>query len=127
MIVRLVRCAQASRCLHIYPEGNPESGTEVRWHKNGALKSHLNDLLIVPAAETTKGDQWYFTVKPKDGTTFRTQQTSPTVTIQNTPSSISGVKIAPDPANKHDTLTANSTNPNDDDGDTITYTYQGQI
>lgn len=67
------------------PEGNPESGTETRWYKNGILQPLLNNTLTVSASLTGEGETWYFTVKPKDGTTFGDLKTSPTVTIQNTP------------------------------------------
>jgi len=67
------------------PEGNAESGTEIRWYKNGILQPLLNDTLTVSASLTGKGETWSFTVKPRDGTTFGDLKTSPTVTIQNTP------------------------------------------
>ena len=67
------------------PESNPESGTEIRWYKNGILQPLLNDTLTVSASLTGEGETWFFTVKPRDGTTFGDLKTSPTVTIQNTP------------------------------------------
>jgi hypothetical protein len=67
------------------PEGNAESGTETRWYKNGILQPLLNDTLTVSASLTEEGETWYFTVKPRDGTTFGDLKTSPTATIQNTP------------------------------------------
>jgi hypothetical protein len=67
------------------PEGNAESGTEIRWYKNGILQPLLNDTLTVSASLTGEGETWFFTVKPRDGTTFGDLKTSPTVTIQNTP------------------------------------------
>jgi hypothetical protein len=48
------------------------------------------------------------------------------VTIQNTPPSITGVTITPNPAYATDTLTANPLSPFDADGDSITFTYQWQ-
>ena len=78
------------------------------------------------ASLKAKGETWYFTVIPKDGTDFGTLQTSTNVTIQNSPPSISSVTITPDPAYANDTLTANPTSPYDADGDTVTFTYQWQ-
>ena len=108
------------------PEGNPESGTEIRWYKNGELQPLLNNTYIIPASETTKGDQWHFTVKPKDGTTFGTIQTSPEATILNTAPSIENVLIFPDPAYENDTLTATPIGWSDPDGDPEGYVYQWQ-
>lgn len=108
------------------PDGDLESGTEIRWYKNGLLQPQLNDTLMVPANLTTKGETWFFTVKPSDGKDFGDLQISPAVTIQNTPPSITGVTITPNPAYANDTLTANPLSPYDPDGDVITFTYQWQ-
>ena len=107
------------------PDGDPENGTEILWYKDGELQPHLNNTLIVPANETTKGETWCFTVKPKDGTDFGALQTSANVTIQNTPPSITNLTITPDPAYTNNTLTANPT-ALDPDEDNITFAYQWQ-
>jgi hypothetical protein len=104
---------------------NPENGTEICWFRNGILQPDLNDTLLVPANQTTKGDEWYFTVRPKDGQDFGNIQTSPIMTIQNSPPSISTISIVPNPAYTNDTLTAIPT-AFDPDGDNITYIYQWQ-
>jgi hypothetical protein len=105
-------------------EGDPESGSEMRWYKDGILQSAFNDQLTVPSSATTKGQVWYFTVKPKDGTSFGALQTSPSVTIQNSPPTAPVVNVTPDfPVTTDDlicTVTIPSTDP---DGDSITYTY----
>jgi hypothetical protein len=108
------------------PDGDLESGTQIRWYKNGLLQPQLNDILTVPANLTTKGETWFFTVKPSDGKDFGDLQMSPTVTIQNTAPSITSVTITPNPAYATDTLTANPLSPYDADGDSITFTYQWQ-
>jgi hypothetical protein len=59
-----------------------ENGTEIRWYMNGTLQPQLNDTLIVPSDQTSIGEEWYFTVRAKDGLDFGDLQTSPTVTIQ---------------------------------------------
>ncbi|MGB9694218.1 MAG: hypothetical protein ACPLYF_05180, partial [Fervidobacterium sp.] len=107
------------------PDGDPENGTEIRWYKNGELQTQFNDALEVPANETAKGETWYFTVKPKDGTEFGELQTSPNVTIQNSSPQITYIAITPDPAYTNDTLTVYLTT-SDADEDNITITYQWQ-
>jgi hypothetical protein len=108
------------------PDGDPDYGTQIQWYKNGVLQPQLNDTLTVPANLTTKGEAWFFTVRPSDGKDFGDLQISPAVTIQNTPPSITGVTITPSPAYATDTLTANPLSPYDADGDNITFTYQWQ-
>jgi len=63
------------------PDGDPESGTEIRWYRNGALQGSFNDVLTVPSSATGVGDSWYFTVKPSDGVDYGEPVTSQTKTI----------------------------------------------
>jgi hypothetical protein len=46
-------------------------------------------------ATTTKGSQWYFTVRPFDGADYGSLQTSATVTIQNNPPAASNLSLTP--------------------------------
>lgn len=97
-------------------DGNPESGSEIRWYKNGSLESAFNDLKTIPASATTKGEQWYFTVKPRDGLDFGTLQTSPTVTINNSLPTATSVILSPTTPYTVDNLVATYTY-SDADGD----------
>jgi hypothetical protein len=63
---------------------DPEYGSEIRWYKDDLLQSAYNDQTEIPSTATTKGEQWYFTVRPKDGIDFGELKTSPVVTISNT-------------------------------------------
>lgn len=62
-------------------DGDPESGSQIRWYKNGVQQSVYDDLSTVPSSATTEGQTWYFTVRPKDGKDFGSLKTSPSVTI----------------------------------------------
>jgi len=64
-------------------DGDAESGSEIRWYKNSVLQTVYNDKKTVPSSATTKGEKWYFTIRPKDGISFGNLVTSPNVTIQN--------------------------------------------
>ncbi len=70
------------------PDGDPENGTQIIWYKDGVPQAKLINVLIVPSSFTIKGQTWYFIVKPKDGKLFGDLQTSPSVTIQNSPPTI---------------------------------------
>ncbi|MFC1713662.1 C10 family peptidase [Candidatus Poribacteria bacterium] len=65
-------------------DSDPQSGSEIRWYKNSAIQSAYNDILTVSSDDTTKGDAWYFTVRPNDGNSFGATATSASVTIGNT-------------------------------------------
>jgi murein tripeptide amidase MpaA len=88
-------------------DGDPESGTEIRWYRNGESVLSLNDVLTVPSSLTQKGDVWYFTVKPRDGKEFGTLQTSSTVTVLNTAPEASNLNITPSSPSSTDDLVAN--------------------
>jgi len=65
-------------------DGDPENGSEIRWYKNGVIQSAHNNNLTVSSSNTSKGETWYFTVRPNDGNAFGSTVTSPGVTIGNT-------------------------------------------
>lgn len=68
-------------------DGDPETGTEIRWYESDVEQMGLRDETEVPAARIVKAQRWYFTVRPGDGDPdegFGPLQTSPTVNIVNT-------------------------------------------
>jgi len=106
-------------------DGDPESGSEIRWYKDDVLQSAYNDLDTVPSSATAKGQTWYFTVKPKDGTDFGTLQTSPSVIIQNSPPTAPVVDVTPDhPQITDDLVCTVIVESIDPDGDPVTYRYE---
>lgn len=66
-------------------DGDPETGTTIRWYRNGSVRSAYNDQKILPSEATARGQQWRFTVRPGDGTELGPYQTSPTISIVNSP------------------------------------------
>jgi hypothetical protein len=95
-------------------DSDGESGSEIRWYKNGVLKGNLNDSLTVQAGNTSKGENWYFTIRPNDGTDFGDLQQSSSVTIGNTAPTANDVSISPTTPLTGDTLTVSYTYFDDD-------------
>jgi len=87
-------------------DGDTQSGSEVRWYRNGQEQAAFFGLLRVPASATTRDEQWYFTVRARDGLEFGRLETSPTVTILNTAPAAASAAISPTPPRTDDTLTA---------------------
>ncbi|MCK5119823.1 MAG: hypothetical protein KAQ78_09570, partial [Candidatus Latescibacteria bacterium] len=101
-IVEPVNDAPAARDVHLSPsspvpsdtlvvgysftdvDGDSESGTELRWFKDGSLQSDYNDSRSVLPVATAKGESWHSVVRPKDGTAFGGAVHSDTVLIGNT-------------------------------------------
>jgi hypothetical protein len=99
-------------------DGNPESGSQIRWYLNGALQSQYNNVLQVPAANTVVGQNWYFTVTPRDslGGAGATQ-TSASVTIR---SNTAPTTNTPTLATVSGNLVATAQGTSDADGDATT-------
>jgi hypothetical protein len=86
-------------------DDDTESGTEIRWYNNSVLQPTFNNLTTIPLSALYKGDQWYATVKPKDGALFGSLVTSSIITIENTLPLASNVNINPGSAVNTTTLT----------------------
>ena len=87
------------------PDGDPETGTEIRWHHNGSLEIGYDGLTSIPASDTSIGDKWKFEVRPFDGTDYGTLVMSSEVTIVDEDSDGDGV---------YDSEDAFPTDPNED-------------
>jgi len=105
------------------PDGDPESGTQIRWYKNGALQSAYNDQTTIPSSATTKDDEWHFTSRPKDGTFFGNLQTSPPVTISNSPPTIDSHYPPTNPTIQEGENQEFNITKSDLDGDPLTVTW----
>ncbi|MHA2030827.1 MAG: hypothetical protein ACW99Q_15720 [Candidatus Kariarchaeaceae archaeon] len=72
-----------------------ESGTEIRWYNNSILLPSFNDLLILPSSALVKGDQWFASVRPRDGNLYGFMVNSTPIIIQNTIPTVSNVGLTP--------------------------------
>ena len=97
-------------------DGDLESGTEIRWYKDGIRQPAYDDVLSVSFTATAKGERWYFTVKPRDGINFGEIVTSPAVFIGNTAPIASNLSLRPDSPSSSDSLIGSYTF-KDADGD----------
>ncbi|MBD3185137.1 PKD domain-containing protein [Candidatus Poribacteria bacterium] len=49
------------------PDGDEESGTEIKWYKDGVHMTEYDDMMEIPADATAKDQTWSVEVEPKDG------------------------------------------------------------
>jgi parallel beta-helix repeat protein len=96
--------------LFIDPDFDSESGSTIRWYKDGVLQEILNDSFSVDYTLTQGNDQWYYVITPSDGEATGDPVQSVTVTIGNTPPKVFNVTISP-------------SNPDTEDDLTVTYDY----
>ncbi|MHA2334741.1 MAG: DUF2341 domain-containing protein, partial [Candidatus Hodarchaeales archaeon] len=90
-------------------DSDPESGTEIRWYKNGVLQAIHDDLTTIAASYLFEGDQWNVTVRPKDGQDFGILQNSSTVTVQNGAPEVTTASVSPSSPGTTTDLTATYT------------------
>ncbi|MEK7395865.1 MAG: hypothetical protein AAB116_02900, partial [Candidatus Poribacteria bacterium] len=80
------------------PDGDPESGSELIWYKNGV---RFNSVNIPPEQNkilnqtVNRGETWYYSITPKDGKANGETRTSNTVTIGNAPPSVGNLRFEP--------------------------------
>jgi hypothetical protein len=87
--------------------GDPESGTQIQWTRNGMIMGAYTNQRTVPAAATFRRDTWRASVRASDGTTLaRDPVFSNEVVILNTPPSAELVRIEPSRDVKTDTALA---------------------
>jgi hypothetical protein len=96
--------ALAANYFYNDPKGIPESGSQITWYKNGVAQTEYNDLKILPPEATSKGEQWYFTIRPSNGSLFGEEQASSPVTIINSPPTLTDVVPRPDKPTTDDDL-----------------------
>jgi hypothetical protein len=118
-------------CTVVVPSTDPDGDTVTytyEWYKNDVLQPGLTTTttalsVTIDSSNTHKGEVWKCIVTPhgSDGLPDEDQ-----VAILNSPPSIDGVNITPDPAYTDDTLTATPYGWSDADADPEGYTYQWQ-
>jgi hypothetical protein len=86
------------------PDGDGETGTEIRWYKNDILQPVLNDSKIVLASYLFKDDRWNVTVRPKDWQNFGNIQITST-TILNTLPQVTDALLYPLNSSVHAKIT----------------------
>lgn len=94
---------------------------EYQWYRNGVATTNVSNPL--PAAETTRGDVWMVYVTPDDGSSLGPSANA-SITVQNSPPTMTGVTITPPNAYTDDTLSAVAAGFYDDDGDPQGWRYR---
>jgi hypothetical protein len=87
------------------PDSDLDSGSTIRWYKNGILQPALNDTFSVDFTLTNGNEQWYFIITPSDGEDVGAPYQSDTVTIGNTPPEALNISISPLNPDTKDDLT----------------------
>ena len=76
-------------------DGDSEQGTKIEWYKNSIYLQDFDNYTTIPGLVPSKGEEWYFTVKPNDGFDFGLPVKSNNVFIGNLPPEASSLAISP--------------------------------
>ena len=91
------------------PDFDTEQNSYIIWYRNGLLMDNFTNSTFIPSINTSKGENWYYTIRPSDGESYGNLKTSPTITILNSAPTISDLEINPFLAQTQDILTINYT------------------
>lgn len=80
--------------VYVDPRGISESGSQIKWFKNGVVQSQYKEKILPPEA-TAKGEQWYFSVTPSNGILLGEEQSAIPVTVINSPPTL--IEVMPLP------------------------------
>jgi len=89
----------------IDPDLDSESGSLIKWYKNGAEQFSLTGSFSVPPDNTKKGESWYYNITPSDGEDYGDYLESTPVTIGNTAPTVVNITILPKNPTTADNLT----------------------
>lgn len=98
--------ALAASYTYFDPDADSQAGSEIRWYKNGFEQGSFLNQLSVPASATSRGDSWYYVVRPRDGTDYGSAVTAPTVAVGNTAPMAASLSLTPVHPKKTDQLLA---------------------
>jgi hypothetical protein len=94
------------------------------WERNGLITTQTNS--TVPYTETTRGEDWTVTVTPNDGMGDGDTSTA-TVSILNSAPLITASNLSHTTAYETDIITCTPAGAYDEDGDSISFTYDWQV
>ena len=97
--------------------GDGESGTTIEWYQNGILQSSHTGLTL-PSTATSKGESWYASVLPSDGTNTGAAASSNTVVIGNSAPTVTDILPSSEAPDTNDDVTF-TYQTDDVDGDTV--------
>ena len=84
-----------------------ESGTQIRWFKNGVYQKQFDNALIIESFNLQNNDIWNVDVYPSDGYERGARVTSSHVIVTKTAITVSDVSVLPKNPNPDDMLKAN--------------------
>ena len=92
-------------------------GTTIEWYQNGILQSSHTGLTL-PSTATSKGESWYASVLPSDGTNTGAAASSNTVVIGNSAPTVTDILPSSEAPDTNDDVTF-TYQTDDVDGDTV--------
>ncbi|MDP3765685.1 MAG: cadherin-like domain-containing protein [Nanoarchaeota archaeon] len=103
------------------PDNDAQAGNETLWYINGTENTGFKNLTIINASNTTKTQNWTFSVSVSDGTNFSAFVNSTSLIIQNSvpTHTIPVINSSDEQSRKNGTLTCNNQSTSDLDNDAV--------
>ncbi|MHA2305478.1 MAG: hypothetical protein ACXACU_08800 [Candidatus Hodarchaeales archaeon] len=99
-------------------DNDDESTTRIiKWYKNNVIQTSWDNLSLVPASATSKGELWNYTIQIYDGEDYSIQYNSSITTIDNSQPTASDLTITSNPETEDDLVASWSYQDADDDSE----------
>ena len=77
-------------------DGDDLAGTEIRWYRDGLQVSAFNDLTLVTSDATSKGEEWYASVRVSDSLMWSDWADADSIIILNSPPIVTSITMLPE-------------------------------
>ncbi|MBW2980017.1 S8 family serine peptidase [Candidatus Woesearchaeota archaeon] len=106
-------------------DNDQQTDNQTKWYNNSVEIASLRNLTSINFENTTKYENWTFSVRVYDGNDWSAWVNSTNLTIQNSAPSTPAINLTPDEPELTDDLWCNiTTQSTDEDQDTIQYYYE---
>ncbi|MHA2096209.1 MAG: hypothetical protein ACW98F_16440 [Candidatus Hodarchaeales archaeon] len=78
--------------IFVDEDGDMENNSKIRWYMNGTLQPGWNDLTVIDASNTSRGEEWLVSISPSDGEDDGLW-INMSIVIVNTPPSVTDIRI----------------------------------
>jgi hypothetical protein len=76
-----------------------QQGTFIRWYQNGTYLPGFDNNTVIASQFTKKGEIWYANISIFDGESYSSWYPLQSITIQNSPPTVTGIFLTPDSPN----------------------------
>jgi len=103
--------------------GDTEQDREIIWYRNGTQEPTAENQIYLSHTNTSKDEEWVFSVRLNDGDSWGSWYNSTPFTINNTAPSVASAELTPTTAYTNTDFTCIGSGYSDDDGDPLSHYF----